>query len=140
MAPVKGEVKELLKHKFLDVDLPYELRVTEAALTEFIRCAFPDMQTTTGPPDIQPGTQRIRGLEESALQLFPVPATLERQECPYGRAAAQHAQVDARGNIAIYARQDRAAVCRGLLAAAKHQRQSVDLALRERANRRRQPD
>ena len=37
VAPVKGEVRELLKHKFLDVDLPYELRVTEAALTEFIR-------------------------------------------------------------------------------------------------------
>ena len=30
-------MNELLQHKFLDVDLPYELRVTEAALTEFIR-------------------------------------------------------------------------------------------------------
>jgi len=55
VAPVKGEVKELLKHKFLDVDLPYELRVTEAALTEFIRHAFSAMQTATGLPGQAPG-------------------------------------------------------------------------------------
>ena len=35
--PTTNAVKELLNHKFLDADLPYELRVTEAALTEFVR-------------------------------------------------------------------------------------------------------
>ena len=59
-APVKGEVRELLKHKFLDADLPYELRVTEAALTEFIRrgTCFPVLHATAIP---QPSGARQMG-------------------------------------------------------------------------------
>ncbi len=69
-APVKGEVKELLKHKFLDVDLPYELRVTEAALTEFIRCA-PSLRCKQPLNAQTDGLAKLQGIREASCSCDP---------------------------------------------------------------------